>query len=168
MIKDIEILVTIQLIYETETHIPYHYVCVSHIRSPHSLQLFVASVVKATNSTITTLGRLTLRRENGLSYNVLGLYRHPVKVTPLSSLMVLCMSLVGARAKPLSMICLAFNCRVSDLACLTITLFTCEMQRSDGLNFTTWGQVHIEGRIIPWLLTGHVSLCLEDLHQVDG
>jgi len=39
------------------------------------------------------------------------------------------------------------------------------MQHGDGLNFKTWGHVHLEGRVMPWLLTGHVSLCLEDFQQ---
>jgi hypothetical protein len=44
----------------------------------------------------------------------------------------------------------------------------CEMQRCDGLNSITWGQVHMEGRPMPWLLTGHVSLCLEDIQKARG
>jgi hypothetical protein len=43
-----------------------------------------------------------------------------------------------------------------------ITLLRCEIQPSGGLNFTTRGQIHIEGHVIPWLLTGHVSFYLED------
>ena len=42
------------------------------------------------------------------------------------------------------------------------------MQRTDGSNFTTWGQVHIEGRVMPCLLTGHESLCLEDIQKARG
>ena len=125
-------------------------------------------MVIITNSIITTLGRLTFRRENGLSYNALGPFRLLVELMLLSLSMMLCMSMVGSRAKHVWMIFLAFNCRVSDLASRTTTLFTCEMQRSDGLNLTTWGQVHMKGSIIPWLLSGHVSLCLEDLHQAHG
>ena len=63
------------------------------------------------------------------------------------------------------MICMPFSCRVSNLACSIVAMFTCQMQRSDGSKFATWGQVHIEEGIIPWLLTGHVSLCLEDVHR---
>ena len=40
------------------------------------------------------------------------------------------------------------------------------MQRSDGSILKTWGQVHIEGRVMPWLLMGHVSLCLEDIQDI--
>jgi hypothetical protein len=69
-----------------------------------------------TNVTITTLGRLTFRRENGLSYNALGPFRLPVEDMLLSSSMILCMSLVGSRAKPLWMICMPFSYQVSDLA----------------------------------------------------
>jgi hypothetical protein len=47
-----------------------------------------------------------------------------------------------------------------------ITLFRCEMQRSDGLNFSTWDQIHIEGHVIPWPLTGRVSFYLEDGQKV--
>ncbi|KAN0113980.1 hypothetical protein V8E52_007129 [Russula decolorans] len=56
--------------------------------------------------TITTLasGRLTFRRENGLSYNALGPFRLPVEIMLLSLSMMLCMSLVGSRAKALWMI----------------------------------------------------------------
>jgi hypothetical protein len=50
--------------------------------------------------TITTLGRLTFRHENGLSYNALGPFRLPVQVMLLSLSIMLCMSLVGTpRAK---------------------------------------------------------------------
>jgi hypothetical protein len=42
------------------------------------------------------------------------------------------------------------------------------MQRNDGSNFTTWGQVHIEGRLMPWLLMGHVSSCLGDVQKAHG
>jgi len=68
----------------------------------------------AVNITLTTLGRLTFRRENGLSYNALGPFRLPVEVTLLSLSMTLCMSLVGTRAKNIRMICMPFSCRVSD------------------------------------------------------
>ena len=47
-----------------------------------------------------------------------------------------------------------------------ITLFRCEIQRSDGLNFRTRGQIHIEGHVIPWLLTGPVSFYLEGGQKV--
>jgi hypothetical protein len=47
-----------------------------------------------------------------------------------------------------------------------ITLFRREMQSSGGLNFSTWGQIHIEGHVIPWLLTGHVPFYLEDGQKV--
>ena len=44
---------------------------------------------------LTTLGRLMFRHENGLSYNALDPF-HPLdQVTLLSSLVMLCMSLVG-------------------------------------------------------------------------
>jgi len=66
---------------------------------------------------ITTLGRLTFRRENGVSYNALGPFRLPVEIILWSLSMMLCMSLVGTRAKPGWMICMPFSCRVSDLAC---------------------------------------------------
>jgi hypothetical protein len=70
----------------------------------------------ATNITITTLGRLTFRGENGLRYNVLGPSRLPARVMLLSSLMVLCMSLVGSLwKKAIWMICMRFSCQVSDL-----------------------------------------------------
>jgi hypothetical protein len=84
---------------------------------PRYFILFVDSVVMATNITITTLGRSTFRRENGLSYNALGPFRLPVEVMLQSLSMMLCMSLVGTRVKPLWMICMPFSCRVSDLAC---------------------------------------------------
>ena len=117
----------------------------------------------AANITITTPGHLTFRRENGLSFNALGPFRLPVPVMLLSSSMMLCMPLVGIpRTEAIWMICMPFSCRVSSLACWIVTLFTCEMQRSDGLNFTTWDQFHMAGRVMSWLLTGHVSLCLED------
>ena len=45
---------------------------------------------------ITTLGPLILRRENGLSYNALGPFRLPVPIMLLSLSMMLCMSLVGS------------------------------------------------------------------------
>ena len=115
-----------------------------------------------------TLGRSTFRPENGLSYNALGPFRLPVLVMLLSSLMMSCMSLVGSRAKPIWMICMPFSCRVSDLPCSTATLLKCEMQRNDGSNFTTSGQVHLKGRLMPWLLTGHVSSCLEDIQMSHG
>jgi hypothetical protein len=69
--------------------------------------------------TITTLGRSIFRHENGLSYNALGPFRLPVTVTLLSLSMMLCMSMAGARAQMnrISMICVPFSCRVSDLAC---------------------------------------------------
>ena len=78
---------------------------------------FVDSVVQAINVSITTLGRLTFRRENGPSYNALGLFRLPVSVTLLSLSKMLCMSSVGSRVIPYWMICMPFSCRVSDLAC---------------------------------------------------
>ena len=40
------------------------------------------------------------------------------------------------------------------------------MQRSDGLNLTTWGQIRIEGHVIPWLVTGHVPFYLGDGQKV--
>ena len=74
--------------------------------------IFVDSVVGATILTIiTTLGRLTFRREIGQSYNALGPFRLPVQVTLLSLAMMLCMSLVGTpRAKAIWMICMPFSC----------------------------------------------------------
>jgi len=42
------------------------------------------------------------------------------------------------------------------------------MQRDNGLNFTTGGQVHMAGRFMPWLLMGHVSSCLEDFQKAHG
>ena len=45
---------------------------------------FVDSVVLPAEMTITTLGRLTFRRENGLSYNALGPFRLPVPIMLLS------------------------------------------------------------------------------------
>jgi hypothetical protein len=122
-----------------------------------------------TNISITTLGHLTFRRGNGPSYNVLGPFRLPVSVMLLSSSMILCMSLVGSPGtEAIWMICIPFSYRVGDLACWTATLFTCEMQHSDGSRFPTRGQVQIEGCFMPWLLTGHVSLCLEDIHGMHG
>jgi hypothetical protein len=120
------------------------------------------------NITITTLGRSIFRRESGLSYNALGPFHLPVEAMLLSSSMMLCMSLVGPRAKSFWMICMAFSYQVSNLACWTATLLTCEMQRSGGSNLTTWGQVHIEGRLMPWLLTGRVSLCSEEIQKAHG
>ena len=67
--------------------------------------------------TTTILGRLTFRRESGLSYSALGPFRLPVVLMLLSSLMMLCMSLVGSLAKLNWMICMPFICQVSDLAC---------------------------------------------------
>ncbi len=49
----------------------------------------------ATHITLTTLGRLTFRYENGLSYNAQGPFRLPVHIMLLSSSMMLCMYLVG-------------------------------------------------------------------------
>ena len=74
-------------------------------------------MVIVTIITITTLGRLAFRYENGPSYNALGPFRLPVHVMLLSLLMMLCMSLVGSLAKPNWMICMPFSCQVSDLAC---------------------------------------------------
>jgi hypothetical protein len=122
----------------------------------------------ANNISIMTLGRLRFRRENGLNYNALGPFHLPVSLMLLSLSMMLCTSLVGTRAKAIRMICMPFICRVSGLACWIVTLFACEMQRSDGSNLTTWGQVHIAGRLIPWLLMGRVSLCLEDIQRAHG
>ena len=44
---------------------------------------------------LTTLGRLMFQHENGLSYNALGPFHPLAQVMPLSSLVMLCMSLVG-------------------------------------------------------------------------
>jgi hypothetical protein len=71
----------------------------------------------ATNITITTLGHLTFRRENGPSYNALGPFHLPVKVMLLSLSMILCMYLVGSPGKAIWVICMPFSFRVSDLAC---------------------------------------------------
>ena len=80
------------------------------------LNVFVDSVVQATDRTITTLGHSTFRRENGRSCNAQGPFRLPVQVMPLSLSMVLCMSLVGSpRMKAIWMICMPFSCQVSDL-----------------------------------------------------
>ena len=46
------------------------------------------------------------------------------------------------------------------------TLFRSEMQHCDGINFTMRAQFHIDGHVIPWLLTGHVSFYLEDGQKV--
>ena len=40
-----------------------------------------------------------------------------------------------------------------------------EMQRSEDSSFTTWGEVHVEGPVIPCLLMGHVSSCLGDISK---
>ena len=40
------------------------------------------------------------------------------------------------------------------------------MQPCDGLNYKTRGQIHTEGHVIPWLLTGHVSFYSEDGQKV--
>ncbi|KAN0118387.1 hypothetical protein V8E52_005117 [Russula decolorans] len=69
----------------------------------------------------------------------------------LSLSMMLCTSLVGTWAKAVWMICMPFSCR-----------------RSDGSNFTMWGQVHMAGRLIPWLLIERMSLCLEDIQRAHG
>ena len=74
-------------------------------------------VTMTTNMTVTTLGRLTFRRENGRSYNALGPFRLPVEIMLLSLSMMLCMSLVGTWGAPIWMICMPFSCRVSDLTC---------------------------------------------------
>src|SRR6266403_3606434 len=39
------------------------------------------------------------------------------------------------------------------------------IQLSDGPHFRTWDQVQAEGGIMPWLLTGHGSLCLEEYYH---
>jgi hypothetical protein len=123
--------------------------------------------VRVTNITIMTLGRSTFRPENGQSYNALDPLPLLVDIMLLSLSMMLCMSLVGSPGtKAVWTICMPFSCPVSDLACCVATLFTCEIQRSDGSSFTTWGRVLIEGRIMPCLLMVHVSLCLEDIYQV--
>ena len=57
---------------------------------------FLDSVVPMADITITTLGCLTFRHENGLSCNVPDTFRLPVKVMLLPLSMMLCMSLVGA------------------------------------------------------------------------
>ena len=62
---------------------------------PHCNVCFVDLVGVRTNTFLTILGRLTFRHENGLSYNVLGPFHHPVQVMPLFSSMILCMYMVG-------------------------------------------------------------------------
>ena len=43
------------------------------------------------------------------------------------------------------------------------------MQRRHGSNFKTWGRIPVEGHAMPWLLTGHGSLFLEEyLQQATG
>jgi hypothetical protein len=85
--------------------------------SPHYDALWVRAVLTE-DITLTALGRLTFQHVNGLSYNVLAAFRLPVDVMLLPLSMVLCMSLVGVQlAKPLWVIWLPFNCRVSGLAC---------------------------------------------------
>ncbi|KAI0276361.1 hypothetical protein BGY98DRAFT_705863 [Russula aff. rugulosa BPL654] len=67
----------------------------------------------------------------------------PRAVMLLSLSMMLCMSLVDSpRTTAFLMICMPFSCR-----------------RTDGSKFPTWAQVHVNGGLMPWLLTGHVSLC---------
>ena len=120
----------------------------------------------ATNIAIMTLGYLTFRRETGQSYNALGSFRLPVPVMLLSLSMMLCMSSVGSPwTKAIWTICMAFSYRVSDLACDSLLCSHAKIQRRDGSNITTWGVVHLEGRIMPWLLTAHASLCLEDIQK---
>ena len=46
-------------------------------------------------TSLTTLGHLMFLHENGLSYNALGPFHPLAQVMPLSSLVMLCMSLVG-------------------------------------------------------------------------
>ena len=71
---------------------------VSLLSSPFSPYIvFVDLVVVTTRMSLTTLGRLTFQLENGLSYNALGPFHPPVQVMLLSSLVMLCMSLVGVR-----------------------------------------------------------------------
>ena len=53
------------------------------------MRRFVDLVVMAAHTTLTTLGRLTFRQENGLSYNVPGPFHPPALVMlPLSSMMI--------------------------------------------------------------------------------
>ena len=80
-------------------------------------------VLTAIITTITTLGCLTFRRENGLSSNALGPFRLPVPVMLPCLSTMLCMSLVGApRRKVIWMVCMPFSCQVSDLALLNCYL----------------------------------------------
>jgi hypothetical protein len=45
--------------------------------------------------------------------------------------------------------------------------FTYNVQLGDGPRFETWDQVHAEGELMQWLLTGDVSLFLaENYHEV--
>ena len=55
--------------------------------------MVVAAV--AAHMSLTTLGRLIFRREYGLSYSALGPFRPLVRVMLLSSLVMLCMFMVG-------------------------------------------------------------------------
>ena len=73
------------------------FVPLSFLPSPFVV-LFIDLVVVTANIILTTLGRLTFRRENGLSYNVLGPFRLPVPVMLQSLSTMSCMSLVGTRA----------------------------------------------------------------------
>jgi hypothetical protein len=66
--------------------------------------MFVDLVVVGTHMTLTTLGRLTFRHENGLSYYALGPFHPPVQPMLLSSSMILCMSLVGVHTMKPSVI----------------------------------------------------------------
>ena len=61
-------------------------------------------MVVITHIGITTLGRLTFRHENGLSYNALGPFHLLVQAMGLSLLMMLCMSLVGVLSMELTQV----------------------------------------------------------------
>jgi hypothetical protein len=57
--------------------------------------MFTDLVDVAADVTLTTPGRLTFRRENGLSYNALGPFQFLVEVMLLSLSTMLCMYMVG-------------------------------------------------------------------------
>ena len=77
---------------------PHHYVRASLVLCLSPRYCSLDSVVLPTNFTVTTLGHLTFRRENGLSYNALVPFRLPVEVMLLSLSTMLCMSSMGSMA----------------------------------------------------------------------
>ena len=64
--------------------------------------MFVDLVVVSAHVSLMTLGRLTFRHENGLSYNAPGPFYLPLKVMLLSSSIISCMYMVGAPLVELS------------------------------------------------------------------